>query len=86
MARLNEIFDYQDKTTTNNVLKNKLNIKDPIELEHQERLITSKKLSELYISPEACLASLYKDPENHSKLKFDVEHYLNIHKYLLSLC
>ncbi|MBR3161677.1 MAG: Fic family protein [Bacilli bacterium] len=72
MARLNEIFDYKDRTVDEyGTLINKLNIMDPILLEQAERLITSYKLYKL------CL----NDEENIAK-RFDKEHFYSIHKYL----
>ena len=53
---------------SNGVLKNKLGIKNVDELNQVEKMITTKKISELGINPI-----------NQS---FDVNHYLAIHKYL----
>ena len=69
MARIrSDLFEYESKYEIDGVLSNKLNITDPSQLEKIERMITSKKLSELYLSP--------------GKQTFDVEHYCRIHKYI----
>lgn len=68
VARLNEILDYKDKSTNNGILTNKLNLEDQDLLEKAERMITSYKLSRLYLNP--------------GKQSFDINHYLSIHKYL----
>lgn len=69
MSRLeNEILNYESKYTINGVLKNKLGILDEEELNRVERMITSKKLIELYLNPGI--------------QTFDVNHYLRIHKFL----
>ena len=66
MAKLNEIFDYKDKTVdANGVLENKLGIKDSKLLEEAEREITSFKLAKL------CLTDT-------SKNRFDKNHYYSI--------
>ena len=69
MARLDDVLNYNSKyIDENNVLKNKINATTLIELEKQERIITNYKLAELYMR------------ENNGN--FDVQHYLNIHKFL----
>lgn len=69
MARIrDEVLDYTPKSVVNGVLVNKLNINDSEELERVEREITALKLAKLYLNP--------------GKQTFDVEHYLNIHKFL----
>lgn len=69
MARLDDVLNYDSKyIDENNVLKNKINATTLIELEKQERIITNYKLAELYMR------------ENNGN--FDVQHYLNIHKFL----
>lgn len=56
---------YEDE---NGVLSNKLGIKDTLELQKAETIITTKKLSDLCLNPGI--------------QTFDVNHYLSIHKYL----
>ena len=68
MARLNEVLNYDSKYTTEGVLKNKLNITDEKALDDAERVITGYKLANLYLNSE--------------NQKFDINHYLSIHKYL----
>lgn len=69
MARLDDVLNYDSKyIDENNILKNKINATTLIELEKQERIITNYKLAELYMR------------ENNGN--FDVQHYLNIHKFL----
>ena len=71
MSRLeNETLNYESKYTVNGILKNKFGILDEEELNKVERMITSKKLVELYLNP--------------GKQTFDVNHYLYIHKFLFS--
>lgn len=69
MTRLEkETLNYESKYIVNGVLKNKLGILDEEELNRVERMITSKKLIELYLNPGI--------------QTFDVNHYLRIHKFL----
>jgi cell filamentation protein len=56
---------YEDE---NGVLVNKLGIKTTEELQQAEKIITTKKLSDLYNTP--------------GKQTFDIKHYLSIHEYL----
>ena len=71
MTRIEEILDPKSKyTDENDVLLNELGLKDQDELTQAERMITSYKLSKLYLNP--------------GKQTFDVNHYLSIHKYLFS--
>lgn len=71
MTRLNEVLDFESKYLENEVLKNKLGIKDTGELEEKERLITTYKL-----------ANIYDNSKIACEQTFDVNHYLGIHKYL----
>ena len=69
MARLNDIIGYKSKyLDENDILKNKLDAKTIVELEKKERLITNYKLADLYMKGITG--------------KFDVNHYLSIHKFL----
>lgn len=69
MARIeNELLNYKSKYVENGVLINKFSIKNQTALDEIERVITSYKLTKLYL-----------DDDNK---KFDVNHYLSIHKYL----
>ncbi len=69
MARLNDIIEYKSKyLDENDILKNKLDAKTMVELEKKERLITNYKLADLYMKGITG--------------KFDVNHYLSIHKFL----
>lgn len=56
---------YEDE---NGVLKNKLGIKTTEELQQAETIITTKRLSDLYVNPGV--------------QTFDINHYLSIYKYL----
>lgn len=68
---MNELFGYQSKyRNSSNILKNKLNLDDNEQLEKKERIITNYKLATLYIQ------GITGD--------FNVDHYLNIHKFLFS--
>lgn len=71
MTRLNEVLDFKSEYLENEVLKNKLGIKDANELEQKERMITTYKL-----------ANIYDNANVAGPQTFDVSHYLNIHKYL----
>lgn len=69
MSRLeSDLLNYNSKYIVDGVLKNKLGIKNQDELDKAERMITSYKLAKLYLEP--------------INSKFDVEHYLSIHKFL----
>ena len=68
MTRLNEVLNYKSIYEDKGVLKNKLGITNQLELDKAERKITAYKIANLYLIPR------YKT--------FDVEHYLDIHKYL----
>lgn len=69
MSRLeSDLLNYNSKYTIDGVLINKLGIKNQDELDKAERMITSYKLARLYLEP--------------IDGKFDVEHYLSIHKFL----
>ncbi len=64
-----DFFSFVSRSTdSNGVLKNKLGITDEKALDEVERQWTTYRLAQLYLNP--------------GKQKFDVEHYLSIHKYL----
>lgn len=69
MSRLeSELLNYESKYIKDGILINKLNITNQDDLDKAERMITSYKLARLYLEP--------------SCQKFDVNHYLSIHKFL----
>lgn len=68
MTRIDQVLNYKSEYIEDGVLKNKLNITNIEELEKMERMMTSYKLANLYLNP--------------GNQTFDVNHYLNIHKYL----
>ena len=74
MARLDDVLDYESKYTKNEVLINKLEIYNQEELDKAERIITTYKLSNLYLDPCKYLGL--------NELSFDADHYFKIHKYL----
>ena len=69
---MSNVFDYKSPYTVDgndeSILKNKLGITDQEELDTIERMMTSFKLSKLYLSTGA--------------QTFDTEHLVSIHKYL----
>lgn len=70
MARIeDELLNYESKYENSGILINKLGIINPKSLDEAERVITGYKLTKLFLT------------DNNDK-KFDVEHYLSIHKYL----
>ena len=69
MGRIDkELLNYHSKYSKDGVLINKLEIENEEELNKAERLITSYKLSKMYLRDE--------------EISFDVSYYLNIHKEL----
>ena len=69
MSRLeSDLLNYESKYEHNGVLDNKLGINNQNDLDKAERMITTRKLAKLYLK---------KVPS-----KLDVEHYIEIHKYL----
>lgn len=69
MGRIDkELLNYKSKYIKDGVLINKLGIKDEDELNKAERMITSYKLSKMYLRED--------------KIKFDVPYYLSIHEEL----
>ena len=69
MGRIDkELLNYHSKYSKDGVLINKLKIENEEELNKAERLITSYKLSKMYLRDE--------------EISFDVSYYLNIHKEL----
>lgn len=70
MGNIEDIeFSYTSKSTLDNgVLKNKLGINDEKTLEEVERQWTTYRLAQLFLNP--------------GEQKFDINHYLGIHKYL----
>lgn len=69
MRQGDNILNYKSSYTDDKgVLNNKLGIHDNDELNKAERMITSYKLTQLYLNP--------------GDQTFDVNHYLRIHKYL----
>ena len=66
MSGYDKIVNYKSHSEIDGVIINKLGIKDPIELEKQERIITSTKLGLIYM--------------RENNFKFSIEYYLNIHK------
>ncbi len=71
MGREDEIFNYHDKNVYDNgVLRNKLGLEDGELLDEVERMITTFKLTKLYL-------------ENITG-NFDKNHLFSIHKYLFS--
>lgn len=69
MGRIDkELLNYHSKYSKDGVLINKLDIENEEELNKAERLITSYKLSKMYLRDE--------------EISFDVSYYLNIHKEL----
>ena len=72
MSRLrSDLLEYKSKYEyPNGVLINKLEIKDNDTLEKAERVITTRQLAKLYLTPIS------------NNISFDVNYYLGIHKYL----
>lgn len=69
MSRLeSDLLNYESKYEHNGVLDNKLGINNQNDLDKAERMITTRKLAKLYLK---------KLPS-----KLDVDHYIEIHKYL----
>ena len=69
MARIDsELLNYNSKYKQGDVLENKLGIDSVEKLDQAERMITTFKLSKLYLDP--------------GTQTFDANHYISIHKFL----
>lgn len=68
MARADNVLNYKSKFDDDGLLNNYLGINDPVELNRLENIITTYRLTRLYL--------------NAGIQTFDIEHYQRIHKFL----